>query len=227
MQSSSSSSSKTRQWKYDVFLSFRGEDTRKSFTDHLYAAMERRGIATFRDDERLERGKPISQELLKAIEDSRFSVVIFSRNYAASTWCLDEVAKIVECMKVMGQTVLPVFYHIDPSKVRKQLGSFEDAFVRHEEDFKGNERKVQTWRDALAYVANLSGWDLRDRHESKVIQEIVDMVFNKLSYSFCNFNKNIVGIESQVEELLHYLDLEINDAVRTVGICGMVGIGKT
>ena len=37
---SPSSSSSTRQPKYDVFLSFRGEDTRTNFTDHLYVALK-------------------------------------------------------------------------------------------------------------------------------------------------------------------------------------------
>ncbi|KAI9215660.1 hypothetical protein POPTR_T002968v4 [Populus trichocarpa] len=32
---------------YDVFLSFRGEDTRKTFTDHLYTALVQAGIHTF------------------------------------------------------------------------------------------------------------------------------------------------------------------------------------
>uniref|UniRef100_A0A7N2L0R4 TIR domain-containing protein n=1 Tax=Quercus lobata TaxID=97700 RepID=A0A7N2L0R4_QUELO len=41
---SSPSSSSTRQWKYDVFLSFRGEDTRNNFTDHLYVALQRKHI---------------------------------------------------------------------------------------------------------------------------------------------------------------------------------------
>ena len=58
-----SSSSSTPQWNYDVFLSFRGEDTRKSFTDHLYYALKQKGIFTFKDDEKLERGKLISLEL--------------------------------------------------------------------------------------------------------------------------------------------------------------------
>ncbi|KAL6127280.1 hypothetical protein ACLB2K_075321 [Fragaria x ananassa] len=58
-------------WKYDVFLSFRGADTRKGFTDYLYKELQRQGIMTFRDDPQLERGTVISPELLTAIEQSR------------------------------------------------------------------------------------------------------------------------------------------------------------
>ena len=158
-----SSSSSSRQWIYDVFLSFRGEDTRNNFTDHLYAALQRSGIFTFRDNERLERGKSISPELVKAIEESRFAIVILSRNYASSTWCLDELAKIIQCMKEMEMTVLPIFYGVDPSDVRKQMRSFAQAFVEHEERLKENTKNVQTWRAALSEVANLSGWHLQDR----------------------------------------------------------------
>lgn len=159
---SSSYSSLTPRWTYDVFLSFRGEDTRRNFTDHLYAALNRKGIFTFRDDEQLERGKAISLALLKAIEGSRFVIVVLSRNYADSTWCLDELAMAVDCMKVMGQTLLPVFYHVDPSEVRKQTGSFGKAFSKHDQAFKDNIEKVQRWRGALSEVANLSGWHLQD-----------------------------------------------------------------
>ncbi|XP_019054013.1 PREDICTED: toll/interleukin-1 receptor-like protein [Nelumbo nucifera] len=67
----SSSSDTNLVWNYDVFLSFRGEDTRKNFTDHLYEALKRSGIHTFRDDEELMRGEEISSKLLKAIEESK------------------------------------------------------------------------------------------------------------------------------------------------------------
>ena len=159
--SSSSSSSSIPRWKYDAFLSFRGEDTRNNFTDHLHCALKQKGIFTFRDDEKLEKGKSISPELEKAIEESRFAIVIFSRNYAFSTWCLEELAKIVECQKNKGMTVLPIFYDVDPSDVRKQTGKFAQAFVEHEKRFKIEE--VKKWRAALIEVANLSGWDLKDR----------------------------------------------------------------
>uniref|UniRef100_F6GYS3 TIR domain-containing protein n=2 Tax=Vitis vinifera TaxID=29760 RepID=F6GYS3_VITVI len=148
-------------WNYDVFLSFRGEDTRRSFTDHLYAALVEKGVRTFRDDEELERGKEIAPELLKAIEESRISVVVFSKNYARSGWCMDELVKIIECMKAKGQTVLPVFYDVDPTHVRKQTGSFMEAFASHGEDTEVIER-AKRWRAALTQAANLSGWHLQN-----------------------------------------------------------------
>ena len=54
--------------KFDVFSSFRGEDTRTNFTDHLYADLVEKRIHTFRDDEELGRGDIICVKLLQAIE---------------------------------------------------------------------------------------------------------------------------------------------------------------
>nr|XP_024933545.2 disease resistance protein RPV1-like [Ziziphus jujuba var. spinosa] len=155
-----SSSSSSRRTEYDVFLSFRGEDTRNNFTSHLYSALCQKGIYTFLDDDKLERGKSISPELLKAIENSRCSVIVLSENYASSSWCLDELVKILECREAFKQIVLPIFYHVDPSHVRKQIGSFGEPFHRYEQDFS---QKVQKWRNALTQVASLAGWALHDR----------------------------------------------------------------
>ena len=153
-------STTTRRKKYDVFLSFRGEETRNKFVGHLYEALKQKGIFTFKDDKNLDRGKPISLELSKAIEESKFAIVILSENYASSTWCLDELAKIIHCKNEMGMTVLPVFHHLAPSDVRKQWGTFAQAFAKHEE--KKNKERVEKWRDALIQVANLRGWHLED-----------------------------------------------------------------
>ena len=147
-----SSSSFTPQSKnFDVFL---------SFISHLYHALCQRGIHTFIDDD-LSRGEEISVELLKTIENSATSIIVFSENYASSTWCLDELAKIVECRK-KNQSVRPVFYKVDPSEIRKQKGKFEKALNMHEEKFNDN-KKVQRWREALCEAAGLSGWDYKNR----------------------------------------------------------------
>ncbi|XP_050252021.1 disease resistance protein RUN1-like [Quercus robur] len=222
----SSSSSSSRSWIYDVFLSFRGMDTRNTFTDHLYATLQRSGIYTFRDNDRLERGKSISPELLEAIEKSRISVVILSRNYASSTWCLDELTKIIQCMKVMGMTVLPIFYHVNPSDVRNQRETFAQAFAEHEERLKDNMEKVQTWRATLSEVANLSGWHSQDRPETEVIEDIVKVILNKLINTCLVDTKGLVGIASKVEKLMSHLAMESNSDW-IIGIWGTGGMGKT
>nr|XP_023911110.1 disease resistance-like protein DSC2 isoform X3 [Quercus suber] len=154
-------SSSTRQWDYDVFLSFRGEDTRNGFTGHLYHDLCDKGIKTFIDND-LQRGEEISEELLKAISSSRISIIIFSQNYAFSAWCLDELVEILNC-KQNGLVVLPIFYKVDPSEVRKQEGNFKVALIEQEIKFKNNIEKVQRWRVALNEAASLSGWHYEDR----------------------------------------------------------------
>ncbi|KAI5316864.1 hypothetical protein L3X38_036571 [Prunus dulcis] len=105
---STSSSSTTPQWKYDVFLSFRGDDTRKGFTDHLYETLRAQGIITFRDEPKISKGKAISRELIAAIEGSRFAHIVLSQNYASSTWCLDELLHILKFMQAR-EAVLPIY----------------------------------------------------------------------------------------------------------------------
>ena len=151
-----STSSSTHRWEYDVFLSFRGEDTRYGFTGHLYKALRDKEIKTFMDD-KLQSGEQISEELLKAIKSSMISIVVLSENYASSKWCLDELVWILECRKFLGQLVLPVFYGINPSEVRKQEGKIGVELAKHDKKFKDNIDKVQIWRAALNEVGHLSG----------------------------------------------------------------------
>ncbi|KAK9200165.1 hypothetical protein WN944_015361 [Citrus x changshan-huyou] len=223
----STSIQKDTHWKYDVFLSFRGEDTRTNFTDHLYAALDKKGIIVFRDDKELERGKVISPELFKAIEDSRISIIVLSRNYASSTWCLDELVKILECRNTNDyqQMVYPIFYDVHPTVVRKQTASFQEAFSKHEEAFSENKEKVQKWRDALKQVANISGWELKDRNESEFILDIVKDISRKFPIK-SEILKELVGMDSRLEELRSLMETGSND-VQMIGICGMAGMGKT
>jgi hypothetical protein len=150
------SSSSSPIQAYNVFLSFRGKDTRKTFTAHLYADLRRNGINSFMDD-KLRSGEEISPALVKAIEQSEISIIVFSKNYASSRWCLDELMKILECRKTRGQQVLPLFYDVDPSEIRHQPNCVGEAFLALKERFKDDEIKVQRWKTALTEVANLSG----------------------------------------------------------------------
>ncbi|ONH91384.1 hypothetical protein PRUPE_8G111200 [Prunus persica] len=236
---SSSSSSFTNSWTHDVFLSFRGEDTRYNFTDHLHKNLVQRGIRTFIDDE-LPRGEEISQALLDAIEGSRCSIIVFSEKYASSKWCLDELVHIIQCRKSKQQMVWPVFYKVDPSDVRNQRGSYGEALNNHERKFKeqkltnhdeskfeDNMKKVLRWKETLTEAANLSGSHYLEGRETEFIQNIVNEIsLQVLNDTHINVAKYQVGIQARVRDLHKVLDVDGND-VRMVGIWGTAGIGKT
>jgi len=159
--SSSSFSSTAPLKRHDVFISFRGEDTRSGFTSHLYAAFQHNKIQAFIDN-RLHKGEEISPSIFEAIKHSNLSLVVLSKYYASSTWCLRELAKILELKKRGGHTVIPVFYKIDPSHVRKQTGTYGMAFQKYQRDVKQNMAMLQKWKAALTEVADIVGWELKN-----------------------------------------------------------------
>ncbi|XP_057441222.1 probable disease resistance protein At1g61310 isoform X2 [Lotus japonicus] len=164
--------------RYHIFLSFRGEDTRHSFTGFLYRALCREGFKTFMDDgiEGLHGGDLISPALIEAIEASRLSIVVLSENYAHSSWCLSELVKILECMKVKNQLVLPIFYKVEPSDVRYQNNSYGNAMAKHEKRFGTDPEEVQKWKSALFEVSNLPGKTYKTGYEYEYIKKTVDDV---------------------------------------------------
>ncbi|KAJ9551628.1 hypothetical protein OSB04_015673 [Centaurea solstitialis] len=223
MASSSTSSSVQRSFKYDVFLSFRGEDTRNTFVGHLYHALQHKSIYTYKDDERIKKGGNISDELIKSIKDSRFHIIVFSKNYASSSWCLEELVQIIECQKTAEQTAYPVFYDVEPSEVRKQSGEFGQVFAKHEK-----EEAVGKWRKALEEAAGLAGWvkNTVDGNEAKFIQKIVEEISLELRSNNFSVDEKLIGMEARVMDVVSSLKIGLND-VRMIGIRGMGGAGKT
>ncbi|KAL7589026.1 hypothetical protein Lser_V15G37352 [Lactuca serriola] len=153
-------------WKYHVFISFRGEDTLKTFVDHLYTALVEKGIYTYKDDETLSPGELIGASLMKAIEESQIAVIVFSKNYANSSWCLNELACIMKCRKMKGQIVMPIFYDVNPSEVRKQKRKYGEAFANQELE---NKKKIKSWRQA--FLDDPWGWLSAPREQIWKLQE--------------------------------------------------------
>ncbi|MFS7959120.1 putative TIR domain, P-loop containing nucleoside triphosphate hydrolase [Helianthus anomalus] len=132
----------------------------------------------------------------------------------------------MECVDTRGQIVIPIFYHVDPSDVRKQKGKYGEAFSKHKRE---NKHKVESWREALKKAGNLSGWvinETENSYEAKCIKEIVDKISNRLPTLTTNVNKNLIGIEARLRDLKSKLKIG-SDGVRIVGIWGVGGGGKT
>ncbi|CAI9282614.1 unnamed protein product [Lactuca saligna] len=122
----------------------------------FFILSSKKNIRTFKDDERIIKGKKISDELIGSIKDSKFYIIVFSKNYASSSWCLDELVKIMECHRTTEHTAYTVFYDVEPSEVRKQSGAVGEAFAKYE-----MEEADGKWRVALKEAVDLAGWELK------------------------------------------------------------------
>ncbi|ESQ46927.1 hypothetical protein EUTSA_v10028291mg [Eutrema salsugineum] len=171
--------SSSSSWRYDVFPSFRGSDVRRGFLSHLHNDFALMGIKTF-NDQKMERGHSLERSLDLAIRESRVLMVLLSKNYASSLWCLNELVEILECRKNMVQCVLPVFYHVDPSDVRSQSGDFGNGFKKSCQG--KNEEEKQIWSKALTKVANIAGLHCVNSYDdSEMIKKIATYVHEVLA----------------------------------------------
>ncbi|KAL9281981.1 putative TIR domain, AAA+ ATPase domain, P-loop containing nucleoside triphosphate hydrolase [Arabidopsis thaliana] len=221
MASSSSSSSSSLS---QVFSSFHGPDVRERFLSHLHSLFASKAITTF-DDQKIERGQTIGPELKKGIREARVSIVVLSKNYASSSWCLDELVEILKCKEALGQIVMTVFYEVDPSDVKKQSAEFGKAF---EKTCQGKNEEVKLrWSNALADVAIIAGQhSLKWKNEAQMIQQIATDVSNKLNLTPSRDFEGMVGLEAHLRNLNSLLCQE-SDEVKMIGIWGPAGIGKT
>ncbi|XP_076925152.1 disease resistance protein RUN1-like [Bidens hawaiensis] len=218
---------------YDVFISFRGVDTRYTFTDHLYDALVCSGFNTFLDDEEIETGEPLKPELERGIKSSRLSIIVLSKNYASSTWCLEELTLILEQKRNRNQIVIPIFYEVEPTDVRKQQSSFGKGMRKHRQRMKAETsvekksewaQKIELWKMALTQVANLKGKVAKNRKETEFIEEVVTDVHRRLGVCLGNAHPLLIGMEDYVNFISSWLK---DGSCRTTDILTVVGIGGT
>ncbi|CAN1804202.1 Disease resistance protein L6 [Linum perenne] len=215
--------------EYEVFLSFRGPDTRNQITEILYRFLIHSKIHTFKDDDEMRKGEGIWPALVKAINQSKVYVPILSENYAHSKWCLNELAEIVECRKKDNRRIiLPIFYMVDPRDVRHQSGPYQKAFQQHEKMF--DPSTIQSWKNALKEIGTLKGWHVKNNDEQIAISDSVceDVCSHVIkSNDLLDNTVELVGIDDHVNAVINSLSLDSIEGMVMVGIHGIGGIGKT
>ncbi|KAG2335140.1 hypothetical protein Bca52824_006320 [Brassica carinata] len=210
---------------HDVFPSFRGEDVRRNLFSHIQMEFQRKGITPFVDNE-IRRGESIGPELIRAIRGSKIAIILFSRNYASSKWCLNELGEIMKSREELGQTVMPIFYKVDPSDVKKLTGDFGKVFKKT--CVGETKENIGRWRQAFAGMATIAGyhssnWDDEAAMVKKIATDISNMLNN---FTPSNDFDGLVGMGARLERMKPLLCLD-SDEVRMIGIWGPPGIGKT
>ncbi|KAJ4962171.1 hypothetical protein NE237_022110 [Protea cynaroides] len=206
---------------YQVFINFRGVDTRNNFIGFLHSALKKKEIDAFIDSENLLR-REMLPNLFQIIRSSKILIPVISKGYAESECCLRELTEMVECYKSQGQTILPIFFDVEAEDVRNQTGIIEASFENHE---KGNdEQTLKRWKNALTVVGGILGYQLKDVNgdQSELVNLVVEWVLTESScFAVVEYP---VGLSAHVEEIDKLLR---SDGDAFVGIYGERGIGKT
>ncbi|XP_039155787.1 disease resistance protein RPV1-like [Eucalyptus grandis] len=207
----------------EVFLSFRGPDTRNNFTSCLYHDMVEKGIRVFKDDEELRISQQIGGNLLRALDDTQIYIPIFSKGFASSVWCLREVAHMVDCTSKSDgkKEILPIFFDVEPDDVKLKTNLYRDALFEHEKKY--SSREVKGWEDALVEVPTRVGWKLEGEGYGELIKLIVREVLLKLKVKNRPLPDHLVETDD-LKHLEKLLDVDSDDHVRFVILHGMGGI---
>jgi hypothetical protein len=145
---------------FNVFLNHRGPDVKKDFVAHLHEALFDAGLHLFTDMESLVKGQHGQTSIYEALRGASVHVAVFSKGYADSTYCLDELCTMLESKK----RVIPVFYDVSPDDLKctnkRQKGPYAEAFrTTHRNQAKAD---VEKWKKALSDAAELFGFRLAD-----------------------------------------------------------------
>lgn len=172
--------------RYHVFICHYGKDVKNTFASHLHRSLEFLNFRVFLDKVAMQVGEDLKAQIERAIATANVHAVIFSPNFASSSWCLEELHQMLES----GAPIIPVFYHVKPAELlrtRCREGWFAQVIKNipwlHQDgiyasalrDLKRKwtydpqtQRKkprydpgtLEKWSSALSRAANISGLEL-------------------------------------------------------------------
>ncbi|XP_022550421.1 protein PHLOEM PROTEIN 2-LIKE A8 isoform X4 [Brassica napus] len=200
-----------------VFISFRGKDERCGFLTYLKQRLLESNVNVFIDENAA--GEPL-ENLFGHIRKSRIAIVIVSKNYAESSWCLDELVEIKKCMETEKlNAVIPIFRKVKVSSVRKQSGKFGERFLALQNSLLAKEvdkkkikhinSRIKRWKKALEFVTGMIGltYDKKfSRSEFEFVGKVVEKVHKTLGKTAAKAGRNSTPETSKKsQEKLSYL----------------------
>ncbi|GLJ46370.1 hypothetical protein SUGI_0977380 [Cryptomeria japonica] len=236
---SSSSSARERSIAspkvYDIFISHRGPDVKDTLAKKLYERLQEKGYQAFLDRPEIEGGDSTLAAINNAIRSSAVQIAIFSKGYAESQWCLDELVLMLEQTKA-GALFIPVFYDVKPSELRyiNDKSQYASAFSTYESKGR-NLDTLDPWKEALASAADRSGYELsqhaadisgyeHSQHEDDLCGKIVSRVLQEMQ---TRMPLPVAIYPVALDELVQDYASSCPQTAGWVGIFGLGGAGKT
>ncbi|CAH8360148.1 unnamed protein product [Eruca vesicaria subsp. sativa] len=174
----------SRSWKHDqVFISFRGKTQRNNLVSNLKKELKSSNINVFIDEDET-RGRRTTT-LFETIRESGVALILLSKKYSDSYWCLDELVEIKKQMETGYLIAFPVFYEVEADKVKSQTGCFGNTLLKTEDYVRNKvdrgsdksiletEARIWGWRQALVYIGGSLGFSHIKGPEGPLISNIV------------------------------------------------------
>ncbi|XP_054781858.1 disease resistance protein RUN1-like [Prosopis cineraria] len=168
LSSPNPSASSNEERLYDVFLTYQ---TRCKTIASLETSLRDAAIRTFIDQD-----EEISPRLLEAIEQSRIVILVLTKHFGASRYCLDKIDIIINWHKNMGKNVLPIYCGVSLSDVRQEVGSIAELMSRGDLQ----KREFFRWRSAFTEATSLSSCSIssnccrEEATKAKVLEDEVN-----------------------------------------------------
>jgi TPR repeat protein/Leucine-rich repeat (LRR) protein len=221
--------------KYDVFISHCGDDCKEDFADLVRDDLERAGVLCFLDEPSLEVGKSAAEEMLKAVEEATYGVVIISPDFFEREWCLKELETFVRRGRIVP-VFLGDFAAIQAAAEAAVAKGVWRGFGRFEWSEEGYQVLV---RDSTKFVgvklAEKGWWRTCIRRVRDEVLRLLGKVGGGIRISE---DELLVGQEEHLRELKRLLGVrqegvqgtsgvQAAGEVGIVGVKGMGGVGKT
>lgn len=225
---------------YDVFLSHRGPDTKKSFAVWLLNELENQQIRTFFDDRSLKAGDNAALSMDAAMQTVEWGVIILSPGFFASGHCMNELKAFLD----RGRAILIGFDLGVNDCIAEKIVTGAPGSVWEEHGGRLWERCCESgtawseeeWRDVVGKVRKTTVLELpKDGYWDKCLAEAVSIVAQKLGRPVLARNSGAVnttpfppnssflGRDAELEEM----SKQLAESFGRVCITGMGGMGKT
>lgn len=120
--------------KYDVFISHASED-KDEVVRPLALALQLKGLQVWYDEFELRIGDSLRKKIDKGLANSRFGIVVLSKNFIKKGWTNYELDGIITKAVSGQQVVLPIWHEITKQEVIDYSPSLADKLARNTATF--------------------------------------------------------------------------------------------
>ncbi len=116
--------------KYDVFISHATED-KDEVVRPLALALKNEGLSVWYDEFELKIGDSLRRKIDKGLANSRFGIVVLSKDFIRKGWTNYELDGIITKVTTGDQVVLPIWHNITKQEVINYSPSLADKLARN------------------------------------------------------------------------------------------------